>query len=112
MTNETATNPLALDFSPSRIRQHERSGVDEAESEVMGSGACQVGTMANGGGVMTKREAAIVSAYTGYLIGELGELYKDLSELIGRPVYTHEIPAISDKYHSRIRQDFVIMEVD
>ena len=51
MTNETATNPLALDFSPSRIRQHERSGVDEAESEVMGSGACQVGTMANGGGL-------------------------------------------------------------
>lgn len=61
--------------------------------------------------MMTKREAAIVSAYTGYLIGELDELYKYLSELIGRPVYTHEIPTISDKYHSRIKQDFVMIEV-
>ena len=62
--------------------------------------------------MLTKREAAIVSAYTGYLIGEIGELYKYLSELIGRPVYTHEIPAIADKYRSRIRQDFVMMEVE
>ena len=61
---------------------------------------------------MTRREAAIVTAYTGYFIGELGELYKYLSELIGRPVYTHEIPAVRDKYHSKIKQDFVEMEVE
>ena len=61
---------------------------------------------------MTKREAAIVSAYTGYYLGELGELYKYLSELVGRPVYRYEITAISDKYHSRIRQDFVMLEVE
>lgn len=60
---------------------------------------------------MTKREAAIVSAYTGVFIGELGELYKYLSELIGRPVYTHEMPAVAEKYRSRIRQDFVMLEV-
>ena len=66
----------------------------------------------DGGERMTKRESAIVSAYTGYFIGELVELYKYLSELIGRPVYTHEIPSISDKYHSRIRQDWVMMEVE
>lgn len=60
---------------------------------------------------MTRREATIVSAYTGYFIGGLNDLYKYLSELIGRPIYTHEIPAVLDKYHSKIRQDFVMLEV-
>lgn len=61
---------------------------------------------------MTRREAAIVSCYTGYYIGSMGEIYKYLSELVGRPTYTHEIPAVLDKYHSRIRQDFVMLEVE
>lgn len=60
---------------------------------------------------MTRREAAIVSAYTGYLIGGLGDLYNYLSELIGRPIYTHEIPVVLDEYHSKIKQDFVMLEV-
>lgn len=61
---------------------------------------------------MTRREATIVSAYTGYFIGGLDDLYKYLFELVGRPVYTHEIPAVLDKYHSKIRQDFVMLEVE
>lgn len=60
---------------------------------------------------MTRREATIVSAYTGYFIGGLDDLCNYLSELVGRPVYTHEIPAVRDKYHSKIRQDFVMLEV-
>ena len=59
---------------------------------------------------MTRREATIVSAYTGYFIGELEDLYKYLSELVGRPVFTHEIPAVLDEYHSRIKQDFIMLE--
>lgn len=61
---------------------------------------------------MTKREATIVSAYTGYFIGERDDLYKYLSELVGRPVYTHEIPALLDACHSEIKQDFVMLEVE
>lgn len=61
---------------------------------------------------MTRREATIVSAYTGYFIGGLDDLYKYLSELIGRPIYTHEIPAVLDEYHSKIRQDFVMLEAE
>lgn len=60
---------------------------------------------------MTRREATIVSAYTGYFIGGLDDLYNYLSELVGRPIYTHEIPAVLDEYHSKIRQDFVMLEV-
>ena len=59
---------------------------------------------------MTRREATIISAYTGYFIGELDDLYKYLSELVGRPVYTHEIPAVLDEYHSRIKQDFIMLK--
>ena len=61
---------------------------------------------------MTRYEATIVSAYTGYFIGELDDLYKYLSELVGRPIYTHEIPAVLEEYHSKIRQDFVMLEVE
>lgn len=61
---------------------------------------------------MTRREATIVSAYTGYFIGELDDLYKYLSELVRRPVYTHEIPSLIDEYHSKIKQDFVMLEVE
>ena len=42
---------------------------------------------------MTKREAAIVSAYTGVLIGDFDEVHKYIEELLGRPVFTHELAA-------------------
>lgn len=60
---------------------------------------------------MTRREAAIVSAYTGYFIGDLDALYNYLSDLVGRQVYTHEIPVLRDVHQNKIRQDFVMLEV-
>ena len=39
---------------------------------------------------MTKRECAIVSAYTGILCGDFNEFHKYVEELLGRPVWTHE----------------------
>lgn len=36
---------------------------------------------------MTKREAAIITAYTGVFIGDLDEFYKYAKELLGRPVF-------------------------
>ena len=33
---------------------------------------------------MTKREAAIITAYTGVFIGDVDELYKYVSEIMGR----------------------------
>jgi hypothetical protein len=40
---------------------------------------------------MTKREAAIVSAYTGFLVGEFSEFHKYVEEILERPVFTHEM---------------------
>ena len=59
---------------------------------------------------MTKRECAIITAHTGICMieGEDFDLfYEYLAELFGRPVYTHEIPALADEIKARSREDFI-----
>ncbi len=61
---------------------------------------------------MTKHECAVVTAYTGVSMlkgNDLKYLYKYLSGLIGRPVYTHEIPAVAEAYKEQIREDFLAL---
>ena len=61
---------------------------------------------------MTKHECAVVTAYTGVSMlkgNDLKYLYKYLSGLIGRPVYTHEIPAVAEAYKEQIREDFLVL---
>ena len=61
---------------------------------------------------MTKHECAVVTAYTGISMlkgNDLKYLYKYLSGLIGRPVYTHEIPAVAEAYKKQIREDFLAL---
>lgn len=40
---------------------------------------------------MTKREKLIVTAYTGILMTEFDEFQQFAEQLLGRPVYTHEL---------------------
>ena len=40
---------------------------------------------------MTKFEAAVISAYTGILVGEFHEMHKYIEAKVGRPVFTHEM---------------------
>ena len=40
---------------------------------------------------MTKQEKIIVSAYTGYLMCDVSDVHKYVEELLGRPVWTHEL---------------------
>ena len=40
---------------------------------------------------MTEREAAIVSAYTGYLCGSFSVMHGYIEEIMERPVFTHEM---------------------
>lgn len=59
---------------------------------------------------MTKYECAIVTAYTDISMlrgDDLKYLYRYLSKFIGRPVYTHEIPAVAAAYREQIREDFL-----
>lgn len=62
---------------------------------------------------MTKREAAIVSAYTGFRIGDWNETHKYIEEIMGRPILSHELgsPKIRIEMKKRSKQDFVSIEV-
>lgn len=61
---------------------------------------------------MTKREAAIVTCYTDFLIGDIDEVYKYLDEITGCAVFTHQIPEVCEKYRERIKRDFVKINVE
>lgn len=59
---------------------------------------------------MTKQECAVVTAFTGISMlkgKDLRYLYNYLSGFIGRPVYSHEIPAVAETYKEQIREDFL-----
>ena len=61
---------------------------------------------------MTKRECAIVTAYTGVAMveGEDPDLYYQyLADLFGRPVYTHEIPFLAEEIKRRSTPDFIAL---
>ena len=63
---------------------------------------------------MTKREAAIVSAYTGILIGEFDDFHKYAEEIIGGPIWTHQF--VDKKFTNKIkelsRNDFLNIKVE
>ena len=40
---------------------------------------------------MTKREAAVISAYTGYMCGSFDIMHEYIETILGRPVFTHEL---------------------
>jgi hypothetical protein len=62
---------------------------------------------------MTKREAAIVSAYTGFMIGSFSDMQSYAAELIGRDVFTHEFgnQGFADTLHNLSKADFSSIEV-
>ncbi|QDP60396.1 MAG: hypothetical protein GOVbin1096_24 [Prokaryotic dsDNA virus sp.] len=43
---------------------------------------------------LDKRQAAIVGAYTGILCGPFSDLHEFIEEIMGRPVWTHELGSV------------------
>lgn len=62
---------------------------------------------------MNKREAAIVSAYTGYLLGEFSDMHGYVEELLDRPVWTHQFANkdLIDEIKTKSKEDFINLEV-
>ncbi len=59
---------------------------------------------------MTLEEKVICEIYTGICFTsseERGETYKYAEKLMGRPVYTHEYPALADQLKELSRPDFI-----
>ena len=58
---------------------------------------------------MNEREAAIIGAYTQILMGEFSDLHAYIEEVMGRPVFTHEIgdPNILAEIKEKCKPDFL-----
>jgi len=39
---------------------------------------------------MTKHEAAVISAYTGIMVGSFSDMHKYAEKKLNRPIFTHE----------------------
>ena len=63
---------------------------------------------------MTKQEAAIVSAYTGIMLGKFSDMHEYIEKLLGRSVWTHELgnKEIYEKIKELARNDFIKINVD
>ncbi len=63
---------------------------------------------------MTKREAAIVAAYTGVLIGKFSDMHEYIEEVLDRPVFTHELAQneVIQEIKEKTKQDFVNIKVE
>ncbi len=62
---------------------------------------------------MTKREAAIVSAYTGFMIGEFHEMHVYVEKLLSRSVWTHEFAnkRLMEEIREKAKNDFCSIKV-
>lgn len=63
---------------------------------------------------MTKREAAIISAYTDYLLGDFNDLHAYIEEVMDRPVFTHEMgdKTFTDELHDKCKPDFMNLKLE
>ncbi len=52
---------------------------------------------------MTNRESLVISAYTGFMIGnDFGKVHEYIEEILERPVFSHELA--NKKIHKEIQE--------
>lgn len=63
---------------------------------------------------LTKRQAAIVGAFTGFLSGQFSDMHEYIEEIMGRPVWTHEMAdkETAAKIKEAARADFLSIVAD
>lgn len=57
-----------------------------------------------------RHDAAVVAAHTGILMGRFDDYHGYIEELMGRPVWTHEIPALAHELEERSLDDWVELQ--
>lgn len=64
--------------------------------------------------MLTKREAAIVAAYTGFIIGDFTEFHKYAEGLVGHPIWTHQFADenLMKEIHEKSKADFIALDVE
>ena len=63
---------------------------------------------------MTKKEKLIVSAYTGVLMTDFGDLHEFIEEKLGRPIWTHELAdkLVMEELKKAVKEDFLKLCAD
>ena len=63
---------------------------------------------------MTKKEAAIISAYTGILLGEFSDMHEYIEQILGKRVWTHQLANehINNEIKNKSRDDFMALSKD
>lgn len=56
---------------------------------------------------LTKEQAAILSAYTGFLCGPFADMAEYCERIMGQPIWTHEYPALADEIREKAKPDFL-----
>jgi hypothetical protein len=58
---------------------------------------------------MTKYEAIVVSAYTGFLMCDFSDVHEYVEKKLGRPIWTHEFAdkSIWEEIREKIKPDFL-----
>ncbi len=60
---------------------------------------------------MTKREAAIISLYTGFLIGSFSDMHAYAEEVMGSPIFTHQFANkdLVEKMKEKCKPEFMLI---
>lgn len=64
--------------------------------------------------MITRREAAIITAYTGFALGDFGDAQDYIQEILKRPVWTHELGTkrIWEEIREASRDDFCSLQIE
>jgi len=62
---------------------------------------------------MTRREAAIIGAYTGIVVGTFDDIHRYVEESLGRPVWTHEFAneSLQQEIKEKSKSDFLSITI-
>lgn len=60
-------------------------------------------------GKITRAQAAVLGAYTGILCGDFSDMHEYIEQIMGRPVYTHELASedLTAKIREAAKADFL-----
>jgi len=60
---------------------------------------------------MTKREAAIISAYTGILVGDFSAMHEYVEEVMEGPIWTHQFASkeFNELLKEKVKPDLLVI---
>lgn len=64
--------------------------------------------------MITRREAAIITAFTGICLGNFGDAQLYMEEVMERPIWTHQLadPKMWEAIKEASRADFLALEIE